>query len=435
MEQLTLGLLGCGTVGTGVLKMLKDNASEIQARLGVPVRVKRIAVRDIDRPRDPVVDPALLTSDADEVVADPEIDILVELIGGIEPAKTLILKALEQGKPVVTANKALLATHGPELFSFAEEQSADIHFEASVCGGIPIVRTLRESLASDHIRTLHGIINGTSNYILSKMSDEKLAYADALRQAQELGYAEADPTMDVDGTDAAQKLSILVGLGFGVRIDYTRIHRVALAHIDPLDVEYAADFGYKIKPLAIARMHGDDLEARVQPVMVPRTSPLGSVSGAFNAVLLNTYALRPLLLYGQGAGMLPTAVSVASDVIEVGRNLSRQSSGRLPHLAYTDPDARNHRLLGSDDWASPFFLRFSVVDRPGVLATIAGVLGEKKISIYQMVQKNPGGGRPVQVVIFTHHANFRHVRDSLQFLDGLEITQQTTQSIPIEESL
>lgn len=435
MKQLTLGLLGCGTVGTGVLKMLKDNAAEIQARLGVSIRVKRIAVRDIERSRDPVVDPALLTLNAADVVGDPEIDILVELIGGIEPARSHIMAAIEAGKPVVTANKALLATHGPELFSFAEERNADIHFEASVCGGIPIVRTLRESLASDHIETLYGIINGTSNYILSKMTDEKLAYADALRQAQELGYAEADPTMDVDGTDAAQKLSILIGLGFGVQVDYTQIHRVALAHIDPLDVEYAADFGYKVKPLAIARKHGNAIEARVQPVMVPRTSPLGSVSGAFNAVLLNTYALHPLLLYGQGAGMLPTAVSVVSDVVEVGRNLLSQSAGRLPHLAYTDPGARNHLLLGRDDWQSQFYLRFSVVDRPGVLATIAGVLGEKKISIYQMVQNNPGGGRPVQVVIFTHEASFRHVRDSLQFLDGLEITQQKTQSIPVEESL
>lgn len=435
MKEIKLGLVGCGTVGTGVVKILDGHRHDIQARLGVPLGVKRIAVQQLQRERDAAVDRDWLTTDVASVINDDEIDIIIELIGGVEPARSIILDALKAGKRVVTANKALLAAHGTELFETANENRSDILFEASVCGGIPIIRALRESLASDHIRSLYGIINGTSNFILSKMSHDGTPYGDVLREAQRLGFAEADPTLDVNGMDAAQKLAILINLAFGVHVDAGAIFRVGVDAIDPLDVEYAKEFGFTVKPLSIARLRDAVLEARVQPVLVPSDSILASVGGAFNAVRVDADALGPMLLYGQGAGMMPTAVSVVSDVIEMSRNVLMGTYGRIPHLAFLEHKSKKTLLGAPDGWTAPFYLRFSVVDQPGVLATITGVLGEKKISIQQMVQKNPKGGRAVQVVIFTHAARYRDVRLSLEFLDTLDITVDATQSIPVEEAV
>ena len=411
-----MGVLGCGSVGTGVLEVIEANASDIEARLGVPLRVTRIAVSDLDKARDPIVPLALLSDSASELIADPEIDIIVEVIGGQEPAGTLISKALAAGKHIVTANKALLAHRGAELFKAADSAKRDMNFEASVGGGIPIIRTLREGLASERILTLRCIINGTSNYILSEMA-EGAAYSDALLSAQELGFAEADPTMDVAGLDAAQKLSILIALCWGADISYTDIITEGLDTVSRIDMAYAEAFGYAIKPLASVRVRDDGLEAFVAPTLVPSSDMLGGVDGAYNAVHIDSKALGPVLLYGQGAGRLPTASAVVSDVVELGRNILQGTHGRLPHLAFHEALAEGRSLLPSSEIHCPYYLRFSVEDEPGVLSKICGALGQRGVSVSRMVQEETETPGIADIVMLTHGSREGDVRGAIGELD------------------
>lgn len=432
-DPIRVGLLGCGTVGTGVLRILRDNAADIEARLGVPIVVVGIAVADTAKSRDPVVLQSKLTTDAMSLIDNPAVDVVVEVIGGYEPARTYLLAALERGKHVVTANKALLARHGTELFLKADDVQRDVIFEASVGGGIPIIRTLREGLASDRIDTIHGIINGTSNYILTAMALEGRSYEAALLDAQKLGYAEADPTMDCGGIDAAQKLSILISVSYGAQIPFDQITTDGIESVTDLDMRFAKAFGYTIKPLAVARAYSDGIEARVHPALIPSDSMLGSVNGVFNAVRVQSHALGPVLFYGQGAGMMPTAAAVVSDIIELGRNVRRGTSGRLPHLAFHADLVETRGFRPRAQNRCPFYLRFSVEDRPGVLAAIAGVLGERSISISQLIQEDAKAGRPVQVVMLTHVVTEGDVMAALATIDAMPFALAPTRYLRVED--
>jgi homoserine dehydrogenase len=405
-------LLGLGNVGGGVVKLLAENAAAIEARLGARIEVRAIAVRDPDKSKRVVdVDRALLSTDIDAAVRRPDVEIVCELIGGTTEAKRAVLAAIAAGKHVVTANKALLAEHGGEVFGAAEAKNVDVYYEAAVCGGVPIIRVLREGLASDRVEQLWGIVNGTSNYILSTMTESRRPFADILKDAQALGYAEADPTLDVGGGDAAHKLAILASLCFGTPVDVTKIHTDGIDTIDPIDLTYADKFGYVIKPLVIARDHGGSIEARVHPAFVPANWLLADVSGAKNAVYVQSYALGPSMYYGAGAGMLPTAMSVVSDIIEIGRNLmtSTRPARHRPH--------EQRPLMPIADVRSRYYLRFAVRDQAGVLGQLATILGMHKVSIQQVVQDT--GGDPVWVVVLTHEAREGDVRAALAEIDRL----------------
>ncbi len=416
MREIGVGLLGLGNVGSGVVKLLAENAPAIEARLGARVVVRKIAVQKAEKSRLVDVDKKLLTTDAKAVIDDPAVEIVIELIGGDDPARQLLMRAIESRRHVVTANKLLLAKHGDEIFAAAEKRGVDIYYEAAVCGGIPIIRTLREGLASDRIEEIYGIVNGTSNFILSTMTDEGKPFAEVLAAAQEAGYAESDPALDVDGGDAAQKLAILMMLCFGSRIRLEDIYVEGIRDLTPLDFAYAERFGYVIKPLVIARNHADGMEARVHPTMVPRRWMLASVAGVNNAVYVSSYALGQSMYYGRGAGMMPTAMAVVSDVIELSRNILGGSSGRLPLRSFRSMADRPIRDIGK--LKSRYYFRFSVLDRPGVLAQLAGILGEHEISIEQVVQEGVRDpNRPATVVMVSHLAQEKHVRDSLAIID------------------
>jgi homoserine dehydrogenase len=429
---IQIGLIGVGTVGTGVIKILQSNAPEIEARLGATVRLKRAVVLDLDRHRDAAVDPALLTDDVSRVLDDPEISVVIELIGGIEPAKTYILRAIEQGKHVVTANKALLAVHGDEIFGAAYRRGIDVFFEGAVAGGIPIIRSLREALASDRIQAIYGIINGTCNFILSEMSEAGRPFAEVLRRAQELGYAEADPALDIEGKDAAHKLALLVSLAFGTRIELEQIYTEGITGLEPIDLAFAREFGYRVKLLAIAKEEDGVVEARVQPTMIPTGWLLASVDGVFNAVYVKSFALGPLLFSGLGAGMMPTGSAVVADVIDLCRNLLIKSTGRVPHLAWGERGMRALPIKPVGDVVSRYYLRFNVLDRPGVLARIAGILGDKGISIEQMIQRGREASLPVDVVMLTHSAKESAIRAALAWIDALDFVVHPTRIIRIE---
>ncbi len=435
MNEVRVGLLGCGTVGTGVLHILSQNAEDIRARLGVPIRVVGIAVKNTQRDRDAVVPMELLCDSGHELVNRSDVDVVVETIGGLEPARSLVLAALAAGKHVVTANKALLATHGPELFTAADDAKRDLVFEASVGGGIPIIRMLREGLASDKLRSIHGIINGTSNFILSAMTKEGRAYDEVLLEAQQKGFAEADPTMDVGGADAAQKLSILLALGFGAEIAYTDILTEGIDTVDARDIAYAEHFGYRIKSLAIGRELDGQIEARVHPTLIRKDALMAAVDGVFNAVLTDSHAMGTSLFYGKGAGMLPTAMSVVSDIIEVGRNLSSDTTGRLPHLAFHRELREEATLRDHGDVECPHYLRFVVRDQPGVVAGIATLLGKHGINISQMLQPHAAEGQQVDLVIMTHCAKESHVESALFAIHELSFVLGATQRIRIEPTL
>lgn len=429
---IRIGMLGCGTVGRGVLELLARRGDAIASRLGARLEVARVFVRSPDKLRGVVAD-AVLSSSAEAVIDDPAIDVVVELAGGLEPAGAWARRAIAAGKAVVTANKALIAAQGAALLAEAEERGTDLYFEGSVAGGIPILRTLREALASDRVLSLVGIVNGTSNYILSRMSDEGMDFAAALAEAQRQGFAEADPTLDVGGGDAAHKLTILATLAFGARVDAQSVHTEGITRIGPLDVAFARRFGFVVKSLAIAKDLGHALDLRVHPALVPARHVLASVSGALNAVWIEGEALGPCLLSGKGAGGLPTAVSVVSDVIDVARNLQARASGRVPQFATRGKDLAARAVLPAGEVVCRFFLRMTVQDRPGVLARIAGALGAHDVSIEQMVQEGRGDvERPVQLVILTHAARERDVANALREIDALTVVAAPTCLIRIE---
>src|SRR5262245_45047827 len=404
-----IALLGLGNVGGGVVKLLESNTAAIEQRLGARLEVRAVVVRDPDKANRVVdIDRRLLSTEIEPVVRRDDVDIVCELIGGTTIAKDAVLTAIAARKHVVTANKALLAEHGGKVFEAAERAGVDVYYEAAVCGGVPIIRVLREGLASDRVEALHGIVNGTSNYILSTMAETRRPFADILRDAQRLGYAEADPTLDIGGGDAAHKLAILVGLCFGTTVDVAAIARYGIDIVEPIDLAYADKFGYVIKPLVIARDHGAAIEARVHPALVPANWLLADVAGAKNAVYVTSYALGGSMYYGAGAGMLPTAMSVVSDIIEIGRNMFAPSRPRRPRPVRARP------LLAVADVRSKYYLRFGVVDQPGVLGQLMTILGAHHVSIAQVVQD---GRSPVAVVVLTHEAREGDVRAALAEID------------------
>ncbi len=437
-EAVGVGLLGFGTIGTGVVKVLGRNAAIIEQRLGFPLRLVRIA--DIDTDRDRGVDLSGIRFDDDGagLIADPEVEIVIELIGGYDVARRFTLEAIGAGKHVVTANKALLALHGDEIFSAAEQRGVDVAFEAAVGGGIPVLRALREGLSANHIQSVEGILNGTTNYVLTQMEQTAEDFEVVLKRAQELGYAEADPTFDVEGVDAAHKLALLAAMAFGVRIDFKRIPTEGIRGLAPIDFEAADDFGYRIKLLAIAKSRGEGqpIEARVHPSLIPKASMLAAVDGAMNAVAIRGDAVGPTLYYGAGAGELPTASAVVADLMEIGREIRRGGAGRVSPLSYPHGGLRDHPLVALGELPVRCYLRFTAVDRPGVLSHIAGALGEEGIGIESVLQPGRGDvGESVPVLVFTHPASEAAVQRALQCIDGLPDVTAPTRLIRIEDDL
>lgn len=434
-REVRVGLIGFGTIGTGVVKLLQRQQPEIRRKLGARLTLARIADIDLKTDRGVRVDRRVLTRSADDVLEDPAIDVVIELMGGYNLARRFALSAIRNGKSLVTANKALLAVHGPEIFAAAERARVDVGFEASVGGGIPIIRTLKEGLAGDHNRAVYGIVNGTSNYILSRMTQAGGEFAAVLREAQREGLAEADPTFDVDGIDAAHKLTLLIQLAFGTAVRFKDIPVEGIRQVSQLDISFASEFGYVIKLLAIAKHDGGRIEARVHPTMVPRQHLLADVNGAYNAIAVQGDALGASMYFGLGAGMLPTATAVVADLMDVARNLLCDSRGRVAPLGYPLAEQRRIPLKPMDDLDSEYYLRFMVVDRPGVLAKISGVLGSNDISIASVIQREREHGAAVPIVIRTHHAHEHNLRRALKIIDRLPVVRAKTALIRIEDSL
>ncbi len=436
-----VGLLGFGTIGAGVVKLMQRNYEVMRERLGFPLRMVRIA--DLDTTRDRGVDLANIRFDADAagLVEDPAIDIVVELIGGHDVARRFLLRAIASGKHVVTANKALLAVHGKEIFDAAARKGVDVAFEASVGGGIPILRALREGLAANRILSLHGIINGTTNYILTEMERTGAAFETVLKRAQDLGYAEADPTFDVDGVDAAHKLTLLASMAFGAEISFKEVPAEGVRAITPLDFESAAEFGYRIKLLGIAKSRREAdgterIEARVHPTLIPDTSLLAKVDGAMNAIAVHGDAVGRTLFYGAGAGEMPTASAVVADLMEIAREIRRGRAGRVAPLSYLPESLRPKPLVPLGEIEARCYLRFTALDRPGVLARITGVLGENGIGIESVIQKGKGrAGESVPVVMLTDVAKEAAVRRSLALIDALPEVTAPTCLVRIEEEV
>ncbi len=435
-EGVKLGLIGLGTVGTGVVQLLTQNGDTIARKLGRPLALTRVASRSVHAKPHPPLENAQLSSDPWSVVHDPDIDLVVELIGGIEPARSLTLEALRRGKDVVTANKALLAQHGAEIFAAAEAHGAHIGFEASVAGGIPIIRTLREGLAGDRNRALFGIVNGTCNYILTTMSEHAEEFATVLARAQAQGLAEADPSFDIDGIDAAHKLTLLAMLAFGVRVSFESVYVEGIRHVSQTDILFAREFGYGIKLLAIAKEEDDTLEVRVHPTMIPRSSLLAGVGDAYNAIFVQGEALGSSLYFGRGAGSLPTATAVVADMIDTARQRGTIRGSGVPPLGMPWHELRAIRLRPIDEITSEYYLRFMALDRPGVLARIAGILGDHDISIASVIQRGRSeGDETVPLVLRTHAAKERNLKAALCLVDELPIVQGKSVSIRIEENL
>ncbi len=432
MEEIGVGLIGMGTVGTGVVQVLLENAEEIERRLGARLRLVKVADKDLDTDRGIRLPPEILTTEADEVIGHPEVRIVVELIGGYEPARTFLLRAIERGKHVVTANKALLAVHGEEIFRAALGKGVDVGFEASVGGGIPILRAVREGMAANRIRTVFGILNGTTNYILTEMKDKGESFERVLREAQRLGYAEADPTFDVDGVDAAHKIAILAAMAFGCRVPFEEVYTEGIRDITPQDIQYAAEFGYDIKLLAVAKRDGETVEVRVHPTMIPSSHLLADVRGVYNAIYVDADFLGPTLYYGQGAGRRPTASAVVGDVVEAARNLLKGISWRVPPRAFQEDRFAAVRIKPIEEVVCQYYLRFMALDRPGVLSKISGVLGEYNISIESVVQKGRDAGQAVPLVIMTHEAREADVRLALGEIGTLGVTLGRPALIRIE---
>jgi len=427
-SPVRVGLLGCGTVGSSLISLLQHQNSLIGARTGLDIVVAAVAVRDVSRPRPEAIAEALLTTDAASIVVDPAIDVVVEVMGGIEPARTLVLAALGAGKPVITANKALLAAHGAELFAAADAAGVDLLFEAAVAGGIPFIRPLRESLRGEPIRRVMGIMNGTTNYILTRMTEAGAQYSDALAEAQALGYAEADPTADVEGLDAAAKIAIVASIAYGVDVTDSMVDAEGISSITADDIAFATRNGFVIKLLAVAERfdteHGDELIAAVHPVLVPANHPLSSVRDSFNAVFVEGEAVGELMFYGRGAGGDPTASAVLGDLIDASVNLRAGAHGSIGSLG-------TPRIRPSDQTSSAHYLSLVAVDRPGVLATIASVLGDNGVSIASMAQSAAdselGGSLAddeARLDFITHRVGRRELTATLAALRSLEAVRR-----------
>ncbi len=430
--EIGVGLIGFGTVGTGVARVLTENAELIRRRVGVPIRLVRIADLDITRDRGIAIPPGILTTDIQQVLADPRVDIVIELMGGYDTAKRVILDAIHRGKHVVTANKALLAVHGEEIFAAASRQGIDLGFEASVGGGIPVIRALTEGLAANNIQSIYGIINGTSNYILSRMTSEGQRFDTVLEEAKRAGYAEADPTFDVAGIDSAHKLTIMVSLAYGTPVNFKEIYTEGITGLTPLDIAYAKEFGFTIKLLAIAKYFDGEIEARVHPTMVPSASQIAKVDGVYNAIQLVGDAVEDVMLHGRGAGSMPTGSAVVGDVVSIARNLLKNAAGRVPPASFQQDQRRPLRMRPMEEITSLYYIRFMVLDRPGVLSQIAGVLGRYGISISSVLQQGRKEGQTVPVVIMTHMAKERDVQNALRDINPMPYISEPATLIRVE---
>ena len=427
--MINIGIIGFGTVGTGTAKTLIQNRKLLRERTGVDINLRRIADLDIKRDRGLKLAKGVLINNADSLISDPDIHIVVELIGGTTIAKDILLKAIRNGKHVVTANKALLATHGKEIFRAAEKAGVQVGFEASVAGGIPIIKIISEGLVANRIKSIYGIINGTTNYILSKMSDENAEFSEVLKEAQKLGYAEADPTYDIEGIDSAHKISILASLAYGTQFSLKDVYREGISKISSMDIEFARELGYKLKLLAIAKETNGKVELRVHPTMVPEEFLLSKVDGVFNAVYVDGDAVGSTLYYGRGAGDMPTGSAVVSDIVDISCNIVNKTIGRNPLFSRSQ---KGKNLLKMDDVRSMYFFRFSAIDKPGVLSRISGILGKYNISIASVIQKDRKEGKAVPLVVLTHRAREKDVRTAVKEINKLQIVTDKTVVIRVE---
>jgi len=432
-SKINIGLLGCGTVGTGVAKLLVENKPLLTARVGAELALKWVADIDTAAAKEVQLPDGTFISDARKVVDDPDTDIIIEMIGGEGIAKEFILQAIESGKHVVTANKALLAAKGNELFAAAARQGVDLAFEASVGGCMPTIKSMRESLVGNHIRAMTGILNGTCNYILSKITDEGIPFKEALDQAQAQGYAEADPTLDIEGFDTAHKVAILAALAYGMEINLNDVYIEGISRITPLDIAFAEQFGYRIKLLAISKFLNDRVEARVHPTMIPFDNLLTHIDGTVNAITISGDAVGEILLYGHGAGMLPTASAVISDVVDIARNILCNTARRVPPLSYQRENIRNIPILPIDELVTHYYFRFSALDRPGVLSTISGILGKYDISIQSVHQKGRKTNGSVPVVMLSHLVKEADVKRALNEIRALDVVGDEPVLIRIED--
>jgi len=429
-KAVNVGIIGYGTVGTGTARILLKKQNDIQRKSGFPVRLKKIADLDIKRNRGLTLPHGVLTNDPDAVLNDPDIDIIVELIGGIQPAKEIIIKALKNGKPVVTANKALLAEAGREIFKTARKNKVEVGYEASVAGSIPIIKVVRESLIGNNLSNLYGIINGTANYILTKMTEEGVEFETALKEAQTLGYAEADPTFDIEGIDSAHKLTILATLAFGIPFSFKKVYTEGITRITPLDIQFASEFGYKIKLLAIAKQAGMDVELRVHPTMLPADDLISSVNGVFNAIYVEGDATGEAMYYGKGAGEMPTGSAVVSDIVDIAKNIMTGAAERIHGINMSgNPDLKVKRM---EDIRTSYYLRYAAIDKPGVLSRISGILGSHNISIKSMIQKGRKKEKAVPLVMMTHEAREKDMVRALKEINRLSIVSGKTMYLRVE---
>ena len=434
IRKISVGIIGFGTIGSGVVKILQDNSDIIKKRLGVIVEVTKIADLDITTDRGIKVNPKILTTDAQEVINHPEVNVIVELIGGYEPARSLILQAINAGKHVVTANKALLAKHGSEIFSIGEDQQVSIGFEAAVGGAIPIIRAIRESFVANKIYSIEGIVNGTANYILSKMSDEHCSFDLALKEAQEKGFAEADPTFDIEGIDSAHKIAILSQLAYGTSVKFEDITIQGISSVTIHDIECAREFGYRVKLLAISKFDGDFVDIRIHPAMIPQSNPMANVNGVLNAVRVCDDLMEENILIGHGAGSLPTGSAVIADIVEIARDILSGSKLRVPPQSFQNIEIKTIPILNIESIDSEYFLRFSVLDNPGVLSRISGILGQHSIGIQSVIQKGRcDEGRGVPLIMMTHHAYEKNIQLALREINELEVVCEKPHFIRVEK--
>jgi len=427
MEKVDIAILGLGTVGQGVVKVIQNNAEQWEKRCGAKINIKKVLEKDLDRKRDVVLPEGVLTNKWEEIVSDPDIKVVIEVIGGIRPALDFQLEAMMHGKSVITANKDLLAEHGQELFETAAAQGVDLYFEASVGGGIPIITPLKQSLVANNIQQIMGIVNGTTNYILTRMDKEGMSYEDALKEAQQLGYAEANPTSDVEGFDAARKIAILASIAFHTRVRLQDVYVEGITKITPRDLQYAKELGYAIKLLGVAREEDKQIEVRVSPCMIPLSHPLANVHDSFNAIFVRGDAVGDTMFYGRGAGQLPTASSIVGDLVEVIRNLEKGSTGRMACTCY---EQKSIKPMG--EISSKYYLRLHVLDRPGVLASIAGVFGNHGVSLATVIQKNGRLGEVAEIVVITHKVKEKDIQDALRVIKEMSITRELDSLIRVE---
>ena len=433
LQSVKIGILGLGTVGGGTVNVLTRNAKEISRRAGRGIEISRAADRDLDSPKICSTDGISLTSDAMDIINDPEIEIVVELIGGTGIARELVMKAIENGKHVVTANKALIALHGNELFAKAQEKGVTISFEAAVAGGIPIIKAMREGLAGNRIEWLAGIINGTGNFILTEMRDKGRDFADVLVEAQALGYAEADPTFDVEGIDAAHKLTIMASIAFGIPLQFDKAYTEGISKISQEDVKYAAELGYRIKHLGMAKKTSEGVELRVHPTLIPHRRLIANVDGVMNAVLVQGDAVGPTLYYGAGAGSDATASAVVADIVDVVRALTSDPENRVPHLAFQPDSLANTPILPMSEVVTSYYLRIPTEDKLGVLADITRILSENGVSIEAILQKEPEvQGGMVPLIMLTHEVAEKNMDAAIAQIEALSTVKDSVMRIRME---